>query len=216
MEEGLVCFNLDGERKWSLAVSGIARLAVDRKGRIYGVTDRGRIRSFSHSGEMLWDSGTEPGEVVSLALREDDVLYPDGGRGHLPGRCGGFRKLLPGAGTAGSRLSDRRGRLCFFDRENRFISLDFESGTEDVLFTVPAVPSLPLVTETGLILFGASDWRFYAYGGENPDKGWSQFRANPAGTALFTQCYPRKPRKSFTGTMRAGSITITLPRPMIR
>ncbi len=179
VEEGILCYNLDGDRKWALGLEGITRLAVDRKGRIYGFTARGRIRSFSHSGEQLWDSGTEPGEVVSLALREDDVLIQTADGVIFRADSIGSESFYQGPMPLAPGYLTESGRLCFFDRDNRFVSLDFESGEEEVLFTVPDVPSPPLVTEAGLILFGAADWRFYAYRGEKPDDGWSQFRANP-------------------------------------
>ncbi|MDC7223252.1 MAG: PQQ-binding-like beta-propeller repeat protein [Spirochaetales bacterium] len=203
VEEGLVCCNLEGVRKWSLSAPGMNRLAVDRGGRIFGLTATGRIRSFNHEGELLWDSGTEPGEVVSLALRDEDVLIQtrSGSIFRADGRGGesfyqGPEPLAPGY------LSDR-GRLCFFDRENRFVSLDFEQGVEEILFTAPAVPSLPLVTEEGVILFGASDWRFYAYGGDRPDRGWSQFRANQRRDgSLYSRLSPEAKEELFEDDTR--------------
>ncbi|MDC7220546.1 MAG: PQQ-binding-like beta-propeller repeat protein [Spirochaetales bacterium] len=179
VEEGIICCNLEGERKWSLGISGINRLAVDRTGRIFGLTESGRIRSLSHEGKLIWDSGTDAGKVVTLALREDDVLIQTESGVIFRADSRGGESFYQGLAPLTSGYLSEEGRLCFFDENNRFISLDFEKGEERVLFTVPAVPSLPLVTERGLILFGASDWRFYAFKGERPDRGWSQFRANP-------------------------------------
>ncbi len=178
-EEGVLCYTLDGRRKWALGLTGITRLAVDRRGRIYGITEKGRILSFDSEGSLIRDSGTEPGEVVTLALREDDVLIQTRTGSIFRADSGGAESYYQGPVPLTSGYLSREGRLCFFDETNRFLSLDFEGGEERVLFTAPAVPSLPLVTETGLILFGASDWRFYAYPGEMPDRGWSQYRANP-------------------------------------
>ncbi|MBN2628852.1 MAG: PQQ-binding-like beta-propeller repeat protein [Spirochaetales bacterium] len=178
LEEGILCYTLDGTKKWALGLRGITRLAVDRRGVIYGLTDRGRIRSFDSEGKALWDSGTEPGEVVSLALREDDVLIQTASGSIFRADSRGAESFYQGPAPLAPGYLTEEGKLCFFDRDNRFLSLDFEAGLEQVLFTVPGVPSLPLVTERGLIFFGASDWRYYAYRGVPPDRGWSQFRAN--------------------------------------
>jgi outer membrane protein assembly factor BamB len=175
---GILCYNLEGERLWTHVMQGITRLATSREGLLYAITGEGRVGCFDSRGKSLWNSGTEPGPVITLALRESDVLIQTASglvfRVNSQGADSfyqGPKPLAPGYLTSG-------GALCFFDRDNQLNLLDFEKGENRILFTSPAVPSLPLVTASGLILFGADDWRFYALKGEKPHDGWSQFRAN--------------------------------------
>jgi outer membrane protein assembly factor BamB len=179
VDQSVLCYNLDGDLKWSLGIPGVTRLAVDHQGRIFSLTDEGRIHSFNYGGDLLWDSGTEPGKVVTLALREKDVLIQTASGLIFVADGVGAESFYRGPEPLEGGYLTEEGKLCFFDTDNRLIALDFAKGEEEVLYTVPAVPSLPLITDNGLIFFGASDWRYYAIKGERPDKGWSQFRANP-------------------------------------
>lgn len=194
-EGGIDCYDLDGERQWSLQAEGINRLAVDDEGLIYGLTRKGRILCFNHQGSRQWDSGTEPGEVATLAMVGDNVLVQTYDGLVFKINNEGGENFFQGSSPLNPGFVDREGRVVFFDRDFRLCRLSFEEGRETVLYQAPAKPTPPLVTTDGLVVFGTDQWRLYGLSGFGVREGWSQLRANSRRDGSLYAVLSREERK---------------------
>ncbi len=176
-EGGVMLLDQEGQLIQILQSDKIDQLILDLQDNLYGITIKGKLFCWNNQGELLWNSGTEPGEYSSLFLRKDSVFMMLKS-GLL------YRVNQQGADSFYQAPPPEHPAMVLHNEEILMVGQDqllwiINPETQEqrsMPLNSPVV--LPLLTSRGTLMLGGADWKIYAYDVGLPREGWSQYRGN--------------------------------------